>query len=140
MARYDGAPKGRTTMRDSIFRGVATPEEAEELAASNVIKRLPPGAGGTRRLQQRYGRELVCVRYRESADGTTRYTTVELVVERRPLAPPEDLVRIEFGETGLRNQVKAAGGRWDPKLKLWRLPRAATKALRLQSRVTKPVQ
>lgn len=127
-------------MRDSIFRAVPTAAEAEELASSNVIKKLPPGAGGTRRLQQRYGRELVCVRYRESADGTTRFTTVELIVERRPLTPAEDLVRVEFGETALRDRVKAAGGRWDPKLKLWRLPHAATKALRLQSRVMKPVQ
>jgi hypothetical protein len=127
-------------MRDSIFRGVPTPAQAEELAATTVLKRLPPGAGGTRRLQQRYGTELVCVRYRESADGSTRFTTVELVVERRPATPAEDLVRIEFSETGLRDKVKAAGGRWDPKLKLWRLPSTATRALRLKNRIVKPAQ
>jgi hypothetical protein len=132
-------------MRDSIFRAVPTAAQAEELAATTVIKRLAPGAAGTRRLQQRYGAELVCVRYRESEDGTARYTTVELIVDRRPVvkapaAAAEDLVRVKFGETALRNQVKEAGGRWDAELKLWRLPRPATRALKLENRVIKPIQ
>lgn len=131
-------------MQDSIFRSTPTAAEAAELATSKVIKRLQPGAGGTRRLQQRYGKELVCVRYRESADGDTRTTTVEIVIERRrnlqhTPAKAEQLVRINFGESELREKVKAAGGRWDPKLKLWRLPSPAVQALRLKSRVVEPI-
>jgi hypothetical protein len=132
-------------MRDSIFRSTPTAAEAAELATSTVIKRLAPGAAGTRRLQQRYGKELVCVRYRESADGSARFTTVEIVVERRAVqkrqpAKAEQLVRINFGESELREKVKAAGGRWDPKLKLWRLPSPAIQALRLKNRVVDPIQ
>lgn len=107
--------------------------------AGNVIKRLAPGAPGTRRLHERYRDALVCVRYREDPTLGRRYTTVELVVDQRPFAVKEDLVRIGFGERELREQAKAAGGRWDPQHKLWRLPRPATRALGLTKRVVKKV-
>jgi hypothetical protein len=107
------------------FRTAQGVAEAAQPVSGNVIKRLAPGAPGARKLQDRYRDALACVRYRETADGSARFTSVELIVERRPMPPAEDLVRIEFGETALRNQVKEAGGRWDAKLKLWRLPRPA---------------
>ena len=130
-------------MRDSQFRSWPTDTEAAELATSLVTKRLAPGAAGTRRLQQRYGKDLVCVRYREAADGSARFTTVEVVIERRPAAKrqteaTEQLVRIGFAETDLRQKVKAAGGQWDAKLKLWRVPTPTVRALKLENRVEKP--
>jgi hypothetical protein len=130
-------------MRDSLFRSWPTAAEAAELATSIVTKRLAAGAAGTRRLQQQYGKDLVCVRYREAADGSARFTTVELVIERRPATkqqadPAEHMVRIGFDETELRQKVKAAGGRWEPRYKLWRVPAAAVRTLRLKNRVEKP--
>jgi len=44
-------------------------------------------------------------------------------------------LRIGYGETGLREQVKAAGGRWDPEKKHWELPYAETAKLRLLGRI-----
>ena len=52
---------------------------ANGMAAGCVIKRMAPGASGTRRLAERFGESLVCVRYRENAAQGLRYTTVEII-------------------------------------------------------------
>lgn len=105
---------------------------------SRIVKKLAPHAPGSKQLAERYGDALVCVRYWIDESARRRYTTVELVVAERALpiqASPEVLVRIAYGETDLRKQVKAAGGRWDSRLKLWRLPGAQAKSLGLQQRI-----
>jgi len=107
------------------------------MAAGGVIKRMAPGASGTRRLAERFGESLVCVRYRENAAQGLRYTTVEIIVDQRHFNAPEDLVRVAYAETELRSKVKDAGGCWDSKLKLWRLPRSAVRTLGLADRVVK---
>jgi hypothetical protein len=106
--------------------------------AGAVVKKLAPGAPGTRRLLERYGSTLLSVRYREveSPDGTNRrLTTVELVIDERPGKPREAWLRIAYGETELRRTVRQAGGTWDAARRLWRLPASAVKLLRLQDRV-----
>lgn len=47
----------------------------------HVAKTIKPGHRGAVKLSRLYGEKLVCVRYRENADGTTRSTTVELIVD-----------------------------------------------------------
>ena len=42
---------------------------------------LEPGANGTKRLVERYGERLVCVRYRYDAERRRRIKTVELIEE-----------------------------------------------------------
>jgi len=103
-------------------------------AAAAVTKKLAAGAAGTRRLQARFGTALVCVRYREGASGR-RYTTVELEVDERPGMPGFSWVRIDYRETALRQQVKAAGGVWDAQKKLWHLPKTVVRILKLKDRV-----
>lgn len=103
-----------------------------------VLKKLAPTAPGAKRLAARYGNALVCVRYREDQTTGQRLTTVELIVEtrdRQPKPAPLAAVRIAYGETELRNRVKAAGGTWDAERKLWHLPKAAIRKLQLQHRV-----
>ena len=107
------------------------------MEAGGVIKRMAPGASGTRRLAERFGESLVCVRYRENPARGMRYTTVEIIVDQRPFEVPEDLVRVAYAETALRHKIKDAGGRWDSKLKLWRLSRSAVRTLGLADRVVK---
>lgn len=75
----------------------------------------------------KYGDDLRCVRYRYDEATCTRVKTVELIVEKKPWAPPgpryrnEELVpvRIASAETVLKNQAKAARGTWDAQAKLW---------------------
>jgi hypothetical protein len=97
-----------------------------------VLKKLLPVAAGAKRMATRYGPSLVCVRYREDAARGRRLTTVELIVDERP---PPVAVRVAYEEVELRSQVKAAGGDWDGKRKLWLLPRAAVRKLKLENRI-----
>lgn len=99
-----------------------------------VLKKLSPAAPGAKRLALRYGSALVCVRYREDGASGRRLTTVELIVEERAMPPPA-AVRIAFEETELRGAVKAAGGIWDARRKLWILPAAAIRTLKLKDRI-----
>ena len=104
-------------------------------AQGAVIKRLAPGTPGTKRLQDRFGASLVCVRYRLNADEGRRYTTVELLIDDRPVKPRYALVRVSYRETELRQRVKNAGGVWDPARQLWQVPKSQLGKLGLQDHV-----
>ena len=88
---------------------------------------LKPGQKGTKRLTDKYGDALVCIRFRYDAESRQRLKTVELIVEKADWTPPapkysaDTLValRIEGYEKELRAQAKAAGGRWNPEKRLW---------------------
>lgn len=88
---------------------------------------LKPGQRGTKRLVEKYGDNLVCVRFRYDATTRQRLKTVELIVERTDWEPPPEnfnvnsqvAVKIEGYETDLRKLVKDAGGKWNPERKLW---------------------
>ena len=88
---------------------------------------LKPEQRGTKSLAKTYGDDLVCVRFRYDENLRQRLKTIELIIERvdweppTPKYPPSRLVplRIEGYELDLRSQVKASGGKWDPKRRLW---------------------
>lgn len=88
---------------------------------------LKPGQPGTKRLVEKYGDSLLCVRFKYDAESRQRLKTVELLVERTDWTPPpprytvDTLVplRIDAFDMPARSQAKAAGGRWDPEKKLW---------------------
>jgi len=119
-----------TTRRTAVATGNAPS------SGGIVLKKLSPASPGAKRLATRYGDALVCVRYREDAAGHRRLTTVELVVDERPIPiSPPSCVRIAYEEAELRSQVKAAGGIWDRKQQVWRVPKAAIRKLKLEHRV-----
>lgn len=106
-----------------------------------TTKRLLPGVPGTKRLLERYGDSLVCVRYRHSAESNQRFSTVELLVETRIDKYQKDAwLRVGYGETTLRQEIKAAGGKWDTHRKLWQLPLATIREMGLEKRIVKGVQ
>ena len=115
-------------------RRTATDSTSSLSAESVVLKKLSPKTPGAKRYASQYGETLVCVRYREDPHGKRRLTTVELIVDERPLPVPAG-VRIAYGETELRRQVKAAGGIWDAERRLWRLPKTVIRKLKLEHRV-----
>lgn len=110
------------------------PAAREFTLGGSVLKKIAPGAAGAKRLAARFGDVLVCVRYRDDPARGRRLTTVELIVEERPLPGPL-AVRIAYDEKELRSQARAAGGWWDGQRKLWLLPRAAVRKLKLENRV-----
>ncbi|MGY4828223.1 hypothetical protein ACVNIS_06575 [Sphaerotilaceae bacterium SBD11-9] len=105
-----------------------------------VIKKLSTKQPGARKLALRYGPALVCVRHRHDADGRTRYTTVELLVEQTPIQrrKPDNQpvgVRLDPKDAESRRRIIAAGGQWDQEIHAWWLTRAAARRLRLLRRV-----
>ena len=109
--------------------------------------RLKPGQNGTRKLLQKYGDRLICVRYRYDERTQKRYKTVELVVDEVPWqqGPPSGrtkrdkysgvYVRIRYEEVALREKVNTAGARWDPDRLLWLMPFNMAVELGLEERI-----
>lgn len=102
------------------------------------------GQDGTKKLQEQWGDDLVCVRYRYDDVTNERVKTVEIVIERVPWrqtrkrsAPSTVHVRIARHEELLRRAVLFAGGKWDERTDTWSLPREAAVALGMADRATK---
>ena len=103
-----------------------------DMKTNRTIRTLRPGAKGTLRLQLKYGRALLCVRYVDDLARGKRYKTVELIVDEQPLrakAPhaPEDIVNVKIAvsENELRHRAKASGGRWNHARQVWEIGRAS---------------
>jgi hypothetical protein len=89
---------------------------------------LKPGRKGTRRLVEKYGDSLLCVRYRYDEKRGIRLKTMEIIVQEAPCVHSfryrdGDIVAVmvPYTQKGLREMMKAAGGRWDAEGKLWRV-------------------
>jgi hypothetical protein len=103
-----------------------------------VVKKLSPVKPGAIKLARRYGEQLVCVRHRLDPTGTTRVTTIELVVEQVPVnVKPEQVVGVKVGynEGQLRAVIKAAGATWDKQAGVWRMPMKIARQLNLRERI-----
>jgi hypothetical protein len=117
----------------------------------DVIKTLKPGQNGTKRFVERYGQDLLTVRYRDDPEQNMRYTTVELIVERKKTLKPQTAapdtykqssnfvqLHIYEWERDLQQRIKQAGGHWHPKLKAWLLDKESVMSLRLEGRIELP--
>lgn len=109
-----------------------------ERTKHRVVKTLAPTDRGAIELAQHYGEALICVRHRTDVKGKVRHTTVELLVQSTPIkarAVKMVLVKVEPHERTLHSLIKAAGGVWDWKNRLWRLPSRVASILNLRDRV-----
>jgi hypothetical protein len=104
---------------------------------------LAPGGPGTKNETAKYGKRLVCVRYRIDTETSRRYKTVELIEEEitlplkaRPI-PVNKIMKIRIlpHETHIRHLVKSVGGKWDFEDRVWLLPYREIKSLGLESRI-----
>lgn len=106
-----------------------------------VTKKLAASDRGAIKLAQQFGDPLVCVRHRVDPEARFRYTTVELLVEKAEMRPRQSVmvsIRVHPKEYGLRTIVRAAGGLWDRKAGVWRLPKRVATVLRLTGRIVHP--
>lgn len=113
----------------------------DQVSSFKVTKKLSSGSPGAQKLKDRFGEALVCVRHRIIPDGKNRSTTVELLVEHRPVRRRESPVvgvQIALGERELQALVCTAGASWDPSARLWKMPLRTVEALGLKDRVRKP--
>ena len=110
-----------------------------------TIKKLKPGQPGTKKLKKKYGNDLICVRYRNDFKRKKRLKTIELIYEERPLVfdsnktPMNKImnIRVKYGEKELGILLRNAGGHWDRKNKVWKLPYREVLDLGLESRIVK---
>src|SRR5262245_58607209 len=108
---------------------------------------LHPDQDGAKQLQERYGEQFVCVRYRYDETKKERWKTVELISEKSAWEPlrskwqAETLVarQIAVQEREVRQQVKTADGKSNPKQVVWELPYGQVVALGLRERVVAEV-
>jgi hypothetical protein len=104
---------------------------------------LHPHQDGAKQRQDRYGERLVCVRYRYDETKKQRWKTVELIIEKSEWEPPplirqDDTIvalQVTAREREVRQQVKAAGGKWNPRELVWELPYGQVVALGLTGRI-----
>jgi len=103
---------------------------------------LKPGQNGTKRLMERYGKALLCVRYRYDSVRGVKLKTVEIVVEEKPGRMSfhfrdDDLVPVvvAFEETALRERLRMMRARWDPAAKLWMAPYRLIRGTELEARI-----
>jgi len=108
-----------------------------------LVRKVLPGNPGTKKLMEKYGDRLVCVRYRYDEERRERLKTVELIEERKTWRrddsriPANKIVsiRIAYGEVHLGRLVKAAGGSWNRQKRVWELPYREVQALDLEERM-----
>jgi hypothetical protein len=120
-----------------------TPKVHPEQLYMKTTKKLMPGQPGTKKLFEQYGSDLVCVRYRYDSEQRLKFKTIELIVEKGPWRGcSQDIsaerivhLRIEYGEVELGRQVKAAGGKWNGKKRVWELPYKDALVLGLTGRI-----
>ena len=105
--------------------------------------KLNPGQKGTKKLAAQYGDALVCVRYRYDEAKGVRIKTVELEVARTAWSPTppkfvdSDLVpvQISFMNSSMREEARAAKGRWDPEARLWFIRYGKIKGTNLEKHI-----
>jgi hypothetical protein len=110
----------------------------EDVGRMRVMKKLSPSSRGAIKLAEQFGNTLLCVRHRVDAETKLRFTTVELLVGKVPIKVRSQKyvsVQIDWSEDALRRIVKDAGGKWDGKEKVWRMPRRMAGILRLTDRI-----
>ena len=111
-----------------------------ERRTQRVIKTLAPTDRGAIELARHYGESLVCVRHRTDDKGKVRHTTVELLVSSEPIRPRAQkmvLIQTQPHEGPLHTVIKAAGGQWDGRKQLWRIPSRVATILKLRGRMVK---
>ncbi len=108
------------------------------------IKRtILPEQPGAKRWRRKYGKNLICVRYRYDKKQNKKLTTVEIIVEekewekRTNKIPFNKIIPIivMYNEIDISNLVKNAGGRWNIEEKVWELPYGEILSLGLEDRI-----
>jgi hypothetical protein len=100
-----------------------------------VTRTLRAGAPGTQRQLLLHGLALVCVRYRENDAGTERYTTVELIVDRRPAPTTVVRLAVDWRESALQRKLRDHGARWDGRRRCWLAELRVARRLKLLDRI-----
>ena len=107
-------------------------------------RKISAGKPGTKKITEQYGDDLVCVRYKYDREKRIKYKTVELIIDRglwNPDLAKKNSKKVEviiyFNEIELSKKIKAAGGNWNPKEKVWEINFKTAKELGVTDRIIK---
>ncbi|MGC9365352.1 MAG: hypothetical protein ACP5FZ_12395 [Fidelibacterota bacterium] len=109
-----------------------------------TIKTIMPGQYGTKRLSEKYGEQLLAVRYRLDRERRKKLKTVEIVVDewdyretdKKRISPDKSVhLFIEYGEKELGVKIRRAGGFWNKEKRYWELPYGRAVQLGLADRI-----
>ena len=115
-----------------------TPGKPDNISTLRVAKKISPETPGALKLAQKFGARLVCVRHRSDDKREWRYTTVELFVEKTKIRPRVDkIVKLMIAPSArdVQDVVRAAGGTWDSRERIWRLSRRVASILKLTNHI-----
>jgi hypothetical protein len=110
-----------------------------------VEKKVKPGRPGTKKWMERFGQDLICIRYCSDKNTKQRLTTAEIIIDKRTekksnrRIPGNKLMQLKIGydEIHIRKIVKNAGGRWNIDKKVWELAYKEVLALGFEKRLLK---
>jgi hypothetical protein len=105
----------------------------------------------TRKLFNKYGEQLKCVRYHYDLEKMSRFKTVELIVEEIPFHPtasdqeykspppatPYVGLHVELDEKEILDSLREMGGFWSPGDRLWYAPELYVRRIGLHKRIIK---
>ena len=131
----------------------------------DVVRTITPGKRGSIRYLKEWGDQLVAVRYRKNTETNQMLTTIEIVVDQRPILPnvksskrflkPQPhaetppytdaqspvnaqeyvALKIYYKEIEYRNLIKSTGGAWSKKMKMWVTHRNTVERIGLVDRI-----
>jgi len=109
----------------------------------NIKRTLLPGQAGTKAWLEKYGDNLICVRYRYDKKQKKRLTTVEIAVDENvweksgTRIPANKImhIRVSYGEIETAMIIKRNGGRWNKEGRYWELSYKEVKELGLKGRI-----
>jgi hypothetical protein len=111
-----------------------------------IRRKILPDQPGAKAWKEKYGKNLVCVRYRYDEEQNKRLTTIEIIVNEKywekksGKIPPNKIVPVivMYSEVRTADLIKKAGGRWNREEKVWELPYRDVLSLGLEDRIIKP--
>ena len=109
-----------------------------------VKRKVFPGQPGTKKLVEKFGKDLLCVRYRYDEKRKMKFKTIELIIEKsswnvepKKISPNKNyFLRVKYGDKKLIKRILAAGGKWNSNKNLWELCYEKILELNLKNRGT----
>lgn len=109
----------------------------------SIKRTILPDQPGAKAWKEKYGDELVCVRYRYDEKQKKKFTTVELIVKEKEWEKKKDKIPqnkilpiiVMYNEIEISNLVRSVGGNWNNDEKVWELPYREILSLGLEDRI-----
>lgn len=104
---------------------------------------IKAGLRGTKKLVDKFGPDLLFVRYYYDLEKHKKITTVEIVTDSKKWEPkkipPTTIVKVKvgIGEQEIQRKIREKGGKWNKEKGVWEIAFGSVKELGLQSRIVR---